>query len=114
MKVQKNLIVSLIAVVLTVGLILNFGGCANESPLAAEDKGLSNQSELNFIPREEEGSPSLNKIIQVSDWVTKEDGGILKLEYKLRGKRGWREKLNRPIQVVVTLQVLPHSISEDA
>ena len=100
MKALRNLMVPLIAFVLSAGLALNFVGCTNNSPITPEDK-----SELHFIPLGN-GNPSLNKIVKVSAWVTKEDGGELVLEFKAHKKKG--------VQVTLVLEVPPESISEDA
>lgn len=106
MKALRNLIIPLIAVVVTAGLVLNFSGCANNSPYAPEDQGLSNQSELHLIPLQKE-EPALHKNSskqnQVSEWVTWRHGGKLTLK-----------RLAKDMKVVVDLRVLPHTISQDA
>ena len=105
MKAQKNLIVSLIAMVLTVGLVLNFVGCMNTSPVVPEANSFSSKSGPQFISLGKR-NPSLNKIIKVSSLVTREDGGELVLEFKAHKKKG--------VQVKLVLEVPPESISEDA
>ncbi|MCH6566091.1 MAG: hypothetical protein IH811_09490, partial [Proteobacteria bacterium] len=61
---------------------------------------LSSKRELNIV-KFGNGTVSLKKVVSVSQWVTKQDGGKLSLEYE-------------GVEAKITLKVFPGAISEDA
>ena len=105
MKPLRKMIIPIIAMTLIAGLILNFGGCMNSSPVAPEANSSSSQSGLQFVSLGK-GDLSLNKIIQVSALITVKDGGELILKFKPRKKK-------ESVEVKLVLKVFPESISED-
>ncbi|MCH7677048.1 hypothetical protein IH879_19165 [candidate division KSB1 bacterium] len=102
MKRFKNFIRPLFGLALAAGLVLNFGGCLNNSPVTPEAK--SEHTILVFGT----GSPSLKKMIPVSQKVTRKDGGELIIDYK------GLEHNNGNVEVKMTLTVLAGAISRDA
>ncbi len=76
MKRFKNFYAGLFALALAAGLVLNFGGCLNNVPVAPEAKSEHKILVLGT------GSPSLKKVVPVSQKVTRKDGGELILDYK--------------------------------
>ncbi len=102
MKRFKNFFAGLFALVLTTGLVLNFGGCLNDAPVAPEAKSEHKILVLGT------GNPSLKKVVPVSQWVTRKDGGELILDYK------GLEHNNGDVEVKITLTVLAETISRDA
>jgi len=102
MKRFKNFFTGLFALVLTTGLVLNFGGCLNDVPVAPEAK-----KEYKILVLGT-GNPSLKKVVPVSQWVTRKDGGELILDYK------GLEHNNGNVEVKMTLKVLAETISRDA
>ncbi len=102
MKRFKNFIRPLFGLALAAGLVLNFGGCLNDVPVAPEAK--SEYKILVFGT----GNPSLKKVVPVSQKVTREDGGELILDYK------GLEHNNGNVEVKMTLTVLAGAISRDA
>ena len=102
MKRFKNFIRPLFGLALAAGLVLNFGGCLNDAPVAPEAK--SEHTILVFGT----GSPSLKKMIPVSQKVTRKDGGELIIDYK------GLEHNNGNVEVKMTLTVLAGAISRDA
>ncbi len=102
MKRFKNFIRPLFGLALAAGLVLNFGGCLKNSPVAPEAK--SKHKILVFGT----GNPSLKKMIPVSQKVTRKDGGELIIDYK------GLEHNNGNVEVKMTLTVLAGAISRDA
>ena len=78
----------------------------NSSPVVPEANSFSSQSGLQFVSLGK-GNFSLNKIIEVSEWVTRKDGGELILEYK------GEEHNNGDVYVKITLKVFPETVRED-
>lgn len=105
MKSLRKLLVVLIVSAVPAGLILSAGGCTDTPPLAPA-KTASGEGGLQFVSLGK-GSASLKKVVQVTEWVSHRDGGQLTLQYIA-------QRNGNPIQVVVTLNVLPHTISQDA
>ena len=103
MKTITAVVTSLVMVVIA----LNFGGCANEySPLTPVNNDTAVSSQLNFL-KFSNNPYSLKKVISVSQWVTKKDGGELVLEYK------GEENNNGKVYVKITLKVPENSIKND-
>ena len=90
---------------LAVATLLNMGGCLNNSPLAPEEESLSSQGKLQFL-KIGDGNPSLKKVIQVSQLITKENGGELILKHEIN--RG-----DESVEVELILKVLPRTVSGD-
>jgi hypothetical protein len=84
--------------------------CSNQEPLspvsATQDHSVPAPREIRFIQLGMENS-SFNKIVSVSDWVTKLNGGELVLEYT------WANK-NPEVYCKNILKIIPGTISEDA
>jgi len=102
MKRFKNFFTGLFALVLTTGLVLNFGGCLNNVPVASEAK-----KEYKILVLST-GNPSLKKVMPVSQWVTRKDSDELILDYKSL------EHNNGNVEVKMTLKVFAETISRDA
>ena len=111
MKRFKNFFAGLFALVLTAGLVLNFGGCTKKSPLTPEVNRTSSQSELHFISLGQK-SPSLSKItnvlMQATEYVTYKDGGELIIDYQ------GDEDEDADVLVKTTFKVFSETISQDA
>ena len=85
--------------------LLVFFGCEKHSPVSSIESESS--PDLQFIPLGN-GNGSFNKIISVSEWVTKKDGGELIIDYK------GSEHDNGDVEVKITFKVFSNTISEDA
>ncbi len=115
MKRFKNFFAGLFALVLTAGLVLNFGGCTKKSPLTPEVNRTSSQSELHFISLGQK-SPSLSKITKVlmetTENVTYKDGGELIIDYQ--GDEDEDEDADGDVLVKTTFRVFSETISQNA
>ena len=106
-RISKSL-VFLMAVTLMTGLALNFNGCTAKAPMAADEtKSWASQGKPQFL-KIGDGNGSLKKMLQVSQLVTKKDGGELILEYK------GDENNNGNVYCKITLKIFAETISEDA
>ena len=102
MKTIKKAAISRLICIVACTMVLTFSACTSDAPFAPQADG-----ELHFIPLGPE-SHGLAKVVQSTQFVTQQSGGTLSLQFK-PPRRDSAE-----VQVIVTLVVLPHTISEDA
>ncbi len=107
MKVLKKLGFFLAAAVLAVAFSLNSSGCLNDAQLGPNEENQLSQTKPQFL-KIGDGNRSLKKVLQVSQFVTKKDGGELILEYK------GDENNNGNVYCKITLKIFAETISEDA
>ncbi len=105
----KKVIGNIMASIFFLALILNFNACSEQSPMSSETESIAVTNNLNILKLGNSKSAfSLNKIVSVSQWVTKKNGGELIVDYK-----GY-EHNNGDVEVKVTLKVFAETISQDS
>lgn len=102
MKTIKRLFALLIALAIVVELVINLSACSqNVSPLAFD----STHSGVQILKlRGRNSSPSLNKVVTVSQPITMLEGGEVSLHHKP----------SNDVSVTIRLTVLPGTINADA
>jgi hypothetical protein len=103
-KIQKISII-MTAMLIMFAVSLNITGCSSDnSPMAPEPKETPKLQMLKW----NDNPAGLKKVLQVSQLVTIQNGGELKLKYKSL------QTNNGEVDVFVVLNVFPNTISQDA